>query len=81
MEFIFQKNRNRKISIQKIISIIQIFHREFTNKIKELLKNPEPEVILKSDWGLSILPILAFFKNNTLFDSLKLAYNQALRYN
>lgn len=57
------------------------FHREFTNKIKELLKNPEPEVILKSDWGLSILPILAFFKNNTLFDSLKLAYNQALRYN
>ena len=47
----------------------------------ELLKNPEPEIILESNWGLSVLPILAFFKNNTLFDSLKLAYNQALRYN
>lgn len=57
------------------------FHRELTNEIKELLKNPEPETILKNNWGLSILPILAFFKNNTLFDSLKLAYNQALRYN
>ena len=57
------------------------FHREFTNGIKELLKNPKPEIILESNWGLSVLPLLAFFKNNTLFDSLKLAYNQALRYN
>ena len=57
------------------------FYSQFINGIKELLKNPEPEIILESNWGLSVLPILAFFKNNTLFDSLKLAYNQALRYN
>ena len=54
---------------------------QFTNEIENLLKNPEPEKILENNWGLSILPILAFFKNSTIFDSLKLAYNQALRYN
>lgn len=57
------------------------FYIQFTHGIKELLKNPDPEIILQSNWGLSILPTLAFFKNNTLFGSLKLAYNQALRYN
>ena len=57
------------------------FYMQFTNEIENLLKNPEPEKILENNWGLSILPILAFFKNSTIFDSLKLAYNQALRYN
>lgn len=57
------------------------FHRQFLEEIEKLIENPEPEKILESSWGFSILPILAFFKNSSFFDSLKLAYNQALRYN
>ncbi|MGN0730087.1 6-hydroxymethylpterin diphosphokinase MptE-like protein [Treponema sp.] len=57
------------------------FISSFLDEMKTLMENPEPDIILQSNTGRAILPVLAFFKNSTLFERLKLAYKQALRYN